>query len=298
MKKQVTLLLALIVLHPPAMASVSAALPDGLLIIGFDGENWYPYVSQPLTNSWRKTGTIRNPGSVTYQSDSGRFLFKGSDGRLYEYKGGDNAPKPLQDFDSGSFTQLRAFDDGFLMVELVDGKSSDTRLFALDNDYTRAPVLRQDSAQFHPLRRNNRLYYSHVSCRLECDPLIQEIWVKNLVTGDTRQLTRLNATSYLHSLDRSGRYGFISSNANGFYNLARLDLATGEVVWLTNGRFTDSYPSVADGGALYFLRRTSTGTHLMRLTDAQSDSGMTIDDVEVVPLSDEIEKVRYLEISR
>ena len=298
MKKQMRLLFALIALHPPAMAGGSAGLPDRLLIIGFDGENWYPYLSQPLENSWRKITAIHNPVSVTQQTGSGRFLFKGSDGRLYEYMDGDTAPKLLQDFDSASFTQLRAFEDGFLMVELVDGKSSDARLVTLGNDYSRTPLLRQDSAQFHPLRRGNRLYYSHVSCRLECEPLIQEIWVKNLVTGHARQLTLLNATSYLHSLDRSGRYGYISSNANGYYNLARLDLSTGEVVWLTSGRLTDSYPAVADDGALYFLRRTPKGTRLMRLAHPQGRSEIPLDDVEAVPLPEEIQKVRYLEISR
>ena len=269
-------------------------------MIGFDGTSWHPYLSDAFTNSWRKITAIRNPAGLTYQPDAGRFLFKGSDGRLYEYMDGETAPMPLQQFDSASFTQLRAFDDGFVMVKLVDGKSRETELVSLDEDYRPASVLRQVSAQFHPLYHGNRLYYSHVSCRQECEPLIQEVWVKDLITGNARQLTLLNATSYLHSIDRGGRYGFISSNSDGYYNLARLDLSTNAITWLTIGRFTDSYPAIADDGVLYFLRRTKEGTRLMRLADALGGPEAFVDtgNAETVYLPDGVEKVRYLESSR
>ena len=269
-------------------------------MIGFDGTSWHPYLSDSLTNSWRKVTEIRNPAGVTYQSDAGRFLFKGSDGRLYEYIDGDSVAMPLQQFDTTSYTQLRAIDDGFLMVKLIGGKSRETQLVSLDNDYRPASVLRQDSAQFHPLYHGNRLYYSHVSCRQECEPLIQEIWVTDLITGNARQLTLLNATSYLHSIDHSGRYGVISSNSNGYYNLARLDLSTNAITWLTAGRFTDSYPAIADDGVLYFLRRTKEETRLMRLADTLSwtEDFVNSGNAETVHLPDEVEKVRYLESSR
>jgi hypothetical protein len=186
------------------------------------------------------------------------------------------------------------------MVKLIEGKSSDTQIVSLDDEYSPIPVLRQASAQFHPLYHDTRLFYSHVSCRLECDPLIQEVWEKDLITGNARQLTLLNATSYLHSIDRNGLYGFISSNSSGYYNLARLDLSTNATTWLTNGRVTDSYPAIADDGALYFLRRMQDGTRLMRLIDAlgKSETSMDVQDAEAVFLPEEVEKVRYLEIAR
>jgi hypothetical protein len=294
------MLLVLIMLPLPAIASATSVLPAGLMMIGFDGTSWHPYVSESLTNSWRKIAAISNPAGVTYQSYAGRFLFKESDGRLYEYMDGDSAPTPLQQFDSTSFTQLRAFDEGFVMVKLVDGKSRETELVSLYDDYRPASVVRQVSAQFHPLYHGNRLYYSHVSCRLECEPLIQEVWVKDLITGNARQLTLLNATSYLHSIDRSGRYGFISSNSDGYYNLARLDLSTSAITWLTTGRFTDSYPTIVDDSTLYFLRRTPEGTRLMRLADALGGPEAFADtgNAETVHLPDGVEKVRYLENSR
>ena len=291
-------MLYIILLVEPARTVVLAALPDGMMIIAYDGEDWFPYISQPVSNSWMKIDAIENPAGVTWQHASGRFLVRQSDGLLHHYEAGSHTPEELRRDNEAGLTQLRAYSDGFLAVELINGKSRETRIVAIEDEAGDNILLRQESAQFHPFRHGDRLYYAHVSCRLECEPLIQEVWVKDLRSGRTRQLTLLNATSYLHSVDSNGRYGFISSNSKGYYNLGRLDLATGTLIWLTDGETTDSYPSIASDGSLYFLRRMAGGADLMRLDDVLGQAVATGLIAESLPLPERIRKVRYLEISQ
>ena len=298
MKRVATPMLFIILLIESPVSVALAGLPDGLMIIAFDGESWFPYISQSASNRWLKIDAIENPAGVTWQSASGRFLVRQSDGLLQLYESGGHSPEQLRRDSAVNLTQLRAHSDGVLAVELIEGKSRETRIVVIGDDTGNEILVRQESAQFHPFRHGDRLYYAHVSCRLECDPLIQEVWEKNLVSGRTRQLTLLNATSYLHSVDSTGRYGFISSNKKGYYNLGRLDLATGDLIWLTNGEATDSYPSIARNGSLYFLRRTAKGTGLMRLENVLEQPLATGLIAESIPLPERIRKLRYLEISQ
>ena len=280
-------------------APIFAQLPDGLMIVAYDGNAWFPYIANSKNDSWTKIEEIKNPSGVTWHKKTNQFFIKGNDGKLYRYELGAKELKHLESFDNTNNTQLRAHDDGFDMVQLIDGKSSDTHIVSVNKEGKNRVVVRQTSAQFHPYRHGNKLYFANVSCRQECKPLIQEVWRKDLVTGNGKQLTLLNATSYLSSVDSSGQYGFISSNQKDYYHLARIDLKSGEIIWLTNGAATDSFPSIAQDGSLYFIRRTAIGSRLIRL-EKQTAFGQSITPegaLEILKLPDEIEKIRYLEIS-
>jgi hypothetical protein len=183
-----------------------------------------------------------------------------------------------------------------MMVQLTEGRSSATQLLSLDADGAEpSEILRQQSAQFYPYLHQGWLYYAHVSCRAECRPLIQEVWRKDMVTGLARQLTRLNAATHLYSASDEGHYGFLVSNQSGYYHLARLELESGEISWLTRGEVTDSHPSIAVDGVLYFIRHTLAGSRLMRLYGAMTtDAAPRLEEVE---LPADVEKIRYLEIA-
>ena len=285
-----------------------------LMIVGFDGNVWQPYtllLPQKRGIKWRdwqKIHAIVDPISVTRQPGTGNVFVKDNSGVIQEFSKVEERFSPLQNQSeqkgASSYTQLRAHNAGLVMVQLLMGKSRDTQLINYNNQNSDQstspyrPLVKQASGQFNPLLDKNNLFYGHVSCRLACDPVIQEIWQQNLITHQAQQLTLLNATSYLHSLDDSGVFGFISSNQHGYYHLARLNIKTKELTWLTSGQLTDSFPSIASNGDLYFIRRTPLGTYLMKLKDATTLSVHT-DDHTLAPvmLPKGVQKIRYLELS-
>lgn len=293
-----------------------------LMVVGFDGTSWHPYIlSLPRTDvikrdHWQKIEAIVDPFSVTRRPGTGDFFVKDNRGLLQRFtKTGQHhssLPGMSQQGETANYTQLRAYDDGLVMVQLLQGKSRDTQLIRYreekENGMAQSipyePLIQQVSGQFQPLigrdgqTERKALYYGNVSCRLACNPVIQEIWKQDLLTGRAEQLTLLNATSYLHSVDDSGRFGFISSNQHGNYHLARLDLENKELTWLTDGRATDSYPCIATTGDLYFIRRTSQGTHLMRLSDSTNRTGPAdTHSLTTIALPEGVQKIRYLELS-
>ena len=292
-----------------------------IVIVGFNGEAWHPYIlSLPEKQKnkkqgvikrrhWKKLKSIVDPIGLTRQSGTGDFFVKDNSGQLIRFAHAEQhfvaLPHQADQIASQNYTQLRAYDSGLVMVQLLAGKSRDTQLFNYDTQHNKplnknryTPLIKQAAAQFHPLIDQNFLFYGHVSCRLACDPVIQEVWQQNLITGKTEQLTLLNATSYLHSVDRSKRFGFISSNQQGYYHIARLDRASKALVWLTHGQVTDSFPSVSSHGDLFFIRRTPQGTRLMKLNDASREPAFADDHVlETIVLPEGVKKIRYLELS-
>ena len=296
---------------PPAQANTSPESDaQTIMIVGYDGAHWYPYVAQLITKKtieqahWQKIETVSNPVAITRQPESGDFFVKKDNGEITRYLSSRSnekavlkeSPLPVLQSDTLNYTQLRAHAGGALAVQLQEGKSRQTSIMDITTP-NMATLVNQASAQFHPLKTKNNLFYAHVSCRLACDPVIQEVWRRDLVSGDTQQLTLLNSTSYLHSVDHDERFGYISSNQSGYYHLARLNLSTKKVDWLTQGQVTDSYPSYSNSDALYFIRRDTQGTRLLRLPKATTSLAISDHLLDDIPLPEKIKKIRYLEIS-
>jgi len=277
-----------------AAGAALAGLPKGMMIVGYDGDAWYPYIIKSNNSEWTKVSHLKNPSHLTWQANTGDFYIKGDDGLLYQSNQSSHEVIQIKS-NSNAYTQLRAYGNGVMMVELLAGKSRDTTIVTLDHEHQINKIHHQASAQFHPYVYKGDLFYAQVTCRLECDPIIQDVWIKRLTTKNARQLTRLNATSYLHSVDQDKRFGYISSNQSGYYHIARVDIETGEIAWLTKGPVTDSFPSVSINGDLFFTRRTPDGTQLLRMLDAID--GSTGSNLEQIAIPKEIQKIRYLELN-
>ncbi len=284
------------------------------MVVGFDGDHWYPYVAglskkAPIKGTtWKKLDHIQDPVAITRQSKTGTYFVKSDRGDVVVYAESPNQ-KVVTVFEKNgtenNFTQLRAYEDGLMMVELIDGRSRETQLVNISNKQLRGDtqlpihpevVNKQLSSQFHPLPADNTLFYAHVTCRVNCDPVIQEIWKKNRVTGKAEQITLLNATSYLHSVDQNANYGYLSSNKSGYYHLARIDLGTGELQWLTDDKNTYSFPSISENNDLYFIQRSLSGSKLLKLKHADMQPLLN-SNLEEVELPKQIKKLHYLEIS-
>ncbi|MCW8194183.1 hypothetical protein F6455_05245 [Proteobacteria bacterium 005FR1] len=289
----------------PVLAGRSS---ESVFILGYDGSAWYPYIARmegERLGSWRKIEMVANPVEVSYQAASRTVFYKDDSGDLLAFDLANESRRLVAycgPHERPTHSQLRAHAGGLALVELVEGKSRETTIALLDsrdlfptqkvgcNKPAGQRPVRQSSAQFHPLATERFIYYAHVSCRSICDPIVQDVWRFDRVIGRAEQLTQLNATSYLHSLDEQTGRGYISSNRHGYYHLARIDLETGSLVWLTKGQVTDGHPSIARNGDLYFIRRDASGSRLMRLPVNESEPFS-------VELPSDIRKLRYLEVS-
>lgn len=266
----------------------SGSLPDGLLIVAYDGKSWNPYVVEK-DRELKKLRHISDPVDVTWNASTETIYYRSSDGAIsYNSLGVDTVSGQIK---SLAATQLRANKAGLTWVELQDGRSSNTSLKAYSQaTHKEVQLFEQASAQFHPVQYGRTLFYSHVSCRQRCRPLIQDVWRYDFTSGMSEQLTMLNGVTYLHSVSSDSRKGYISSNARGYYNIAELDLYTKQVSWVSTGAFTDTWPSVDRFGNVYFVRKDH-GDSLMVLNKSTGKTSK-------VELPGYILKIRYLEISQ
>lgn len=305
MRNLVTSLLAIAMLTVgcPESHQALAGEPEAV-IIAYDGDSWNPYLlefekSRPAEiKRFNKVEVIQDPVQLTWNSVDQTLYFESIDGKLGRVSSQSNDVDWLRASGSPDLTQMRVLGDDLYLVELVDGKSGDTRLVKLDTaSGDLSYVFPQVSSQFLPLPTDSKLYYNNVSCRLSCVPIIQDVWSFDYAAKKPKQLTMLNALTSIHSAN--GEHGYLVSNAKGFFNLAHLNLVSGQVSWLTDGRYTDSHPSLTKSGALYFTRRDETGTHLMVIADVNEQAALgsvqVAESVQSVELPNSIKKIRYVE---
>ncbi len=297
-KKILTFSALLIALHLPTQR----LLADDVMLIAYDGQHWYPYLlsfdpSNPAKiKTHNKISALPDVRHVTRDPKTSIIYFESIDGRLGRLKSADTDIEWLEPLDVRDVTQIRVFDNVMFLVELVDGKSGDTHIGRYDLQTKRyAHLFKQESSQFLPFVTEGVLYYSNVSCRLACDPLIQDVWAFNLRSLKTKQITMLNAITSLHSA--TATYGYISSNAEGHYRIGRIDIKSNQIRWLTDGSSSDSNPSLSASGALYFLRNGINGAQLMLINDPYDQKGRppVKSEAQSVSLPAGIQKIRYLE---
>jgi Tol biopolymer transport system component len=123
----------------------------------------------------------------------------------------------------------------------------------------------QHSTALEPYTKDTQsIYYANVSCVEGCGKIIQEVWRKDIASGQAKQLTLLNTLSHQPSVDSKKEWMYFSSNSKGSYHIWRTSLNTGSVKQLTYGDVTDGFPMSYTEGIL-FLRRINNQVKLMHL---------------------------------
>jgi Tol biopolymer transport system component len=120
--------------------------------------------------------------------------------------------------------------------------------------------------------------------------LIQEIWWKDLISGESDQLTLLNAFNS-HPVSKEGKLYFVS-NRGGAYHIwkQRLKEKGGAAVQLTHGDTTDTSPAPLQNGELLFIRHINGRDHLMLKTLSGGEKEL--------PLERKYFKLRQLKVNR
>lgn len=237
-----------------------------MAFLGYDNKEWLVCITQ-------EGGTIKEikleqePRSFDYDFKTGQILYVSSGGTLRLYDKGSEHVLQLPDTTS-SYTQpsFSCKKDLAYAVELIDGNSKSTQIVLIDLEHdSLTTVVQQNSSQFEPSEINDRvLLFTNLVCNNGCGKLIQEIWQKDRILGESEQLTLLNAFSNNPSIHHDDHWLFFSSNKNGNYHIWGKDLKTDDrSTQMTVGSTADSFVKAIGKGAFLYIRQDKSNHSIM-----------------------------------
>ena len=296
MRKVIFTLLACWLFANIAVAN-SATNKDWLYFVGLQNNEWkvfaktldgdQPFQVLPTQSESREVFLQGNQRQLYYldaASQLRRLAYSnGQDELILKAKGKHSYAQPFVDSASNQI----------FLVYMPAGESSKADIVKWDGKQV-SPVVRQLSSQFEPFLHNGKwLYFGHVLCSIDCGRIIQEIWRKNLISGESEQITLLGHIARQPIVDTKGQWLYFSNNKAGRYHIWRQPLMTdGEMstpIAMTQGNVSDSDPALDDAGNLYFIRRVAAQASLMKL-DASGE-------MQVMPLPDGVNEIRNLRIN-
>jgi len=237
-----------------------------MAFLGYDNKEWLVCITH-------ENGTIKEikleqePHSFDYNFKTGQILYIGSDGTLRLYDEGNERELKFADT-TNAYTEpsFSCKKDMAYAVELKNRNSKSTEIVSIDlKDDSLTTVVRQNSSQFEPIEINDRkLLFTNLVCNNGCGKLMQEIWQKDMIIGESNQLTLLNAFSINPSVHPDGHWLFFSSNKNGNYHIWGRDLdSDGRSIQLTQGTSTDTFPKAIGNGAFVYIRQNKSSYSIM-----------------------------------
>jgi Tol biopolymer transport system component len=247
-------------------------LANELSFIGLRGDEWQIYSWKPSAANEEPTAIlaeIKNPRAFSRYPKKALVAYIDQSGllQLFDQKTQKSVPLQKED-DKSRFTQLRFDDSGKLWaVKLSGGNSRQTQLVSFDVAKEKGSIARtavaKRGAQFDPYADGSYLYYSAAHCVDDCDPMIWEIWRKDLSTGKQRQFTLGDAVSREPVI--AGGLLYFISNRDHYYHLWRMTPEpAARAAQLTNGSVTDTGLAPLGDSAIFFVRRTPSKVKIMR----------------------------------
>lgn len=240
-------------------------LPPGLSWIARDAAGAWNLYRVDAARGVVRLPTELEPRQACVSADGTRAVYTAADGTLRTIDAGRESVLARPDA-KRAYTQpcLDSAGRDVVAVEMADGKSIDTEILRFGTGGGEpSRIARQPGAQHDPfLYRGRWLAYANVHCSDGCERLIVEIWSRDLVAAEARQLTLLNALSQAPVTD--GRRVVFSSNASGTFQLWEVGLDGSGLRRLTDGSAQATQPALC-GGQLLFVRATPQGAAIARL---------------------------------
>jgi Tol biopolymer transport system component len=263
-----------------------ALLADELSFIALDKGSWQIVVCKK--ESCKNIKTQQEPRTYDYDFATGRVVYVASDKSVRTLFEGNESI--ILESQKDAYTQPLFIKDGqkIMIVKLVNGNSKNTEIISMDLLGKNHKLLHyQYSTALEPYSiSGNKIYYANVSCVEGCGDIIQEIWEKDTISGQAKQLTLLNAISHQPTIDHQQKNIYFSSKRDGNYHIYHLSLEDGTITKLTKGDITDGFP-IASKERLYFIRREGREVKLMSLKE---------NILEVVKLPKSYQKIRNLKV--
>lgn len=269
------------------------ALPDGMMFIGLKDGHWRIHVV--TDKGLQILETASEPRTATFNRRRGAVAYMGADDKLHEIDIHQGKDRQLLTSDKErALTQpaYSASGQTLYMVAMQGGMSAQTDILAVNLDKKETPrrVTQQPGAQFEPRAMGDHgLLYSSVSCSLGCGRIIQEVWLKDMLTERARQVTLMNAIARQPSPSIGGKWIYFSSDADAHYHIWRISSDGGAAQQITKGNAADISPALDRRSWVYFIRYEPGGTKLMRI---DGDGALA-----ALQMPDGITDIRNLEIA-
>ena len=266
-----------------------------LYFIGLQNDQWSVFTRAIDEDAavFKNVTTLSEPREVYYQARTKTLVYLDAAAQLRHFSlsnGKDRLILHAEGKDSYAQPVMGYASDKIYLVKMPFGKSNQADIVAWQDGQVR-PVVRQLASQFEPfLYQDKWLYFGHVHCTVDCGRIIQEIWRKNLVSGESEQLTMLGHVARQPVVDQQGQWLYFSSNRSGHYHIWRQSLSDAHYEQLTDGSVIDTDPALDDVGHLYFIRRQADGNQLMWL---DLSSGTLVQ----LPLPEDVKEIRNLRIN-
>ncbi|VAW62699.1 hypothetical protein MNBD_GAMMA08-1237 [hydrothermal vent metagenome] len=269
-----TAILMLIFFVLPVNANTPA---ETLYFMGFKDNKWQLFYRKTGDLNFKRIKTASEPRELYFSPHEQRIFYLDAETRLRQLILGEKQKEKVlfSPSENDSYAQLFWDRAGSLlyMVKMPHGKSSEADIVVWHKGKIK-PVVRQISSQFEPFVYNKDwLYYGHVHCSLDCGHIIQEIWRKNLISGEAEQISLLGQISRQAVVDSEGKWVYFSSNKQGQYHIWRQALSgvssqnkgckLCSAQQITKGNVTDTDPAINKEGEIFFIRHTQGKAFLM-----------------------------------
>ena len=229
----------------------------------------------------------QEPRTYDYDFNSGAVVYVASDKSVRTIIDGNESI--ILESQKDAYTQPLFIENGkkIMIVKLINGNSKKTEIISINLLGKNHKLLHyQHSTALDPYSKDGKeIYYANVSCVEGCGHIIQEIWKKDINSGQAEQITMLNSISHQPTTD--SKYLYFSSNQKGNYHIYRVSLEDSFVKQLTFGSVTDGFP-IASNDELFFIRRVNNKVQIMKLNR----------DLELKTLLYSYKKIRNLKVKQ
>ncbi len=247
-------------------AAATPTLPRGMSFVAQNtAGNWGLYWVDPH-HTVQQIKTQFEPRQACVSPQGPQAIYAAADGSLRRINAAGAETELIRASAQHSYTQpcMAADASEVYAVQMQDGKSIETELLRFGpSSQEPERIARQPGAQHDPYVHQKRwLVYASVGCSDGCEELLVEIWLRDLLSGKTRQLSLLNALS--QNPVTNGKQVVFSSNASGTHQLWQVGIDGQGQKQLTHGPAQATAPAWC-AGSLYFVRTTPTTSILARL---------------------------------
>jgi hypothetical protein len=264
--------LILAVCTASGLAKAAEALPSGMSFVAQDAAGGWALYRVDDRHKPVRIATDFEPRQACVAPSGRNAVYSAADGSLRIIHAAANPEAAresviAQPTPQRSYTQpcLVGDSEDVVAVEMADGKSIETEILRFAGSSEPVRIAKQPGAQHDPYVHQGRwLVYTSVSCSDGCERLLVEIWGRDLITADARQLTLLNALSQSPVTD--GRRVVFSSNASGSFQLWQVGIDGVGVRRLTDGLAQAIQPALC-GGDVFFVKSGPEGSLIARLAD-------------------------------